>query len=307
MISMKKALLVATLFLFLVPALPGERQADDGSMPGPGGAEIQVPPMKPVPITHAIPVADLTVCVSNGKTPPIGGKRDIHVRVTNNSENPVRGLKLAFFVEGKGIENYDIAEIGGKRTYLKTRNHSWSTVGTKKITAMVYMPGYKERALVEGAYRVRLAGTPSDSSGEGDKCSDVRIMTPVEKATVDLTVCISNGKTAPIGGKRDIHVWVKNNGDNAVEGIRLTFYVEGKPITTHDIPFLEGKTTKKITRNHSWATAGTKSLSANVRVSGKTGLWSVNGAYRVRPAGSPSDSSGEGIKCSDGSKPGDLK
>ncbi|MFO7732662.1 MAG: hypothetical protein R6X21_03325 [Candidatus Aminicenantes bacterium] len=305
---MKKAILVTTLLLFLAPALPGERQTGELSTAGPESAPAQAAPIKPVPMTRMLPAADLTVCVSNGKTPPIGGKRDIHVKVTNNQATEIRGLKLSFAVEGKGIQNDTIDRLGPNDTYVKTRNHSWSTVGTKSITAMVHLPGFKENIVVKAAYRVRYANQPSDSSEESDVCLSGKIMTPVDTADDDLlTVCISDGKTAPIGGKRDIHVWVKNNSADRIEGIKVFFAVEGKQIETIKIPFLEGKTTKKITRNHSWATAGTKSLSANVRIDGRSGLWSVNGAYRIRPAGSPMDSSGEGTKCSDGSNPGNLK
>jgi hypothetical protein len=305
---MKKTLLAAVLFGLLVPALPGGGGPEDASITLAGGPGIQVPPLKPVPKGILMSVADLTVCVSNGKTPPIGGKRDIHVKVTNNGADPVDGLKLAFAVEGKGIEYEDIGRLGGNDTYVKTRNHSWSTVGRKTITAMVYKDGYKENILVKAAYRVRLATQPSDSSGEGDVCQSGKIMTPVDRSSDDLlTVCISDGKMAPIGGKRDIHVWVRNNSGERLEGINVFFYVEGKQIEIHKIDVLGARQTTRITRNHSWATAGTKSLSANVRIEGRPGLWAVVGAYRVRPAGSPTDSSGAGVKCSDGSKPDDLR
>ncbi|MFO7732288.1 MAG: hypothetical protein R6X21_01410 [Candidatus Aminicenantes bacterium] len=305
---MKKTLLAVVLFSLLVPGLPGGGGTEDVSMAPGGGPGIQVPPLKPVPKGIFVPAADLTVCVSNGKTPPIGGKRDIHVRVTNNGADPVDGLRLAFAVEGKGIEYEDIGSLGGNNTYVKTRNHSWSTVGRKSITAMVYREGYQENIVVNAAYRVRLATQPSDSSGEGDVCRSRKIMTPVDRSSDDLlTVCISDGKMAPIGGKRDIHVWVRNNSGERLEGINVFFYVEDKRIETHRIDVLGARQTQKITRNHSWATAGTKSLSANVRIEGRSGVWAVNGAFRVRPAGSPMDSSGAGIKCSDGSAPGDLK
>ncbi len=305
---MKKALLAAMIFGLLVPALPGRGGTEDVSVAPAGGRGIQIAPFKPLPKAAAMPVADLKVCVSNGKTPPIGGKRDIHVKVTNNGAAPVSGLKLAFSVEGKGIENYVIGELGAGRTYTKTRNHSWSTVGRKEITAMVYKDGYKENIVVKAAYRVRYANQPSDSSGEGDVCESRKIVTPVDTSDDDLLrVCISDGKVAPVGGKRDIHVWVTNNRGERLIGIRLAFYVEGKKIETYKIAALEGGETKRITRNHSWATAGTKSLSANVTVEGRSGVWSVNGAFRVRPVGSPTDSSGAGVKCSDGSSPGDLR
>ncbi len=305
---MMKGFLAAALVLVLVPGSPADSRMDSPPVTGIADAPAQFRPVEKIPRGLAIPAADLTVCVSNGKTPPVGGSRDIHVRVTNNGANTVRGLRLEFAVEGKGIRHYDIGELGPNRDYRATRNHSWSTVGRKSITAMVHLPGYRENIIVNAAYRVRYANQPSDSSGEGDVCQSGKIVTPVDTSGKDLLrVCISDGKVAPIGGKRDIHVWIKNNSPDRLTDITLTFYVEGKQITTHTIEAIEKGGSERITRNHSWATAGTKSLSANVRVAGRPGVWSVVAAYRIRPAGSPMDSSGAGVKCSDGSKPDDLK
>lgn len=256
-----------------------------------------IPPPDPMDGFEAV-VADLTVCVSNGKTPPIGGNRDIQARIVNNGPD-VRDLKLSFYVEGKGVQEHAIAFLGAGQTYTRTRNHSWSTVGTKTIKAMVFKPGYKEQIIAEGAYRVRLAGTPSDSSGEGDKCVRGRIMTPADGPSAMLTVCISDGKSPAINEKRDVHVWLTNRAASPLGRITVTFYVEDKPITTHVVASLNGTSTTMITRNIGWATVGTKTLTANVKVEGSTGVWYVRGAYKVRLPGTPSDSSGGDRKCVD--------
>ena len=55
---------------------------------------------------HALP--DLIVCISNGKRPPVGRKREIRAvikNIGNGNTDGVAGIKLRFYVEKKGGKN----------------------------------------------------------------------------------------------------------------------------------------------------------------------------------------------------------
>ena len=119
-------------------------------------------------------------------------------------------------------------------------------------------------------------------------------------AEINLLVCITNGKIAPVGGKRDLHIWIKNNHFNEVKNISYSFYVEGKGTTTGIIPSLGSLKTKQITRNCSWNTAGTKKLSATVTLPESTKVWTVQGTHKVVLPGIAYGGSNQKVKCSDG-------
>ncbi len=128
---------------------------------------------------HALP--DLIVCISNGKRPPVGGSRDIYAvvkNIGNAATNHLAELKLRFYVEGKGTTYHDIPVLSsGSATvvsYKVTRNHRWSTSGTKTITAeVVYnmdeINSHNNR--VSGSYFVRLPHHDVYSAAPAVKCS----------------------------------------------------------------------------------------------------------------------------------------
>jgi len=250
----------------------------------------------------------LTVCVSNNKTAPINGHRDIHVWVKNYG-SALSGLTLDYFIEGKGTTHYAV-QWDAHGEFKKTRNESWSTDGKRKITARLLIPGGAP-ILVNGNIEIHLI-KPAFQSGLNVVCSDGKqyqeselFKQPLISPPLPLTVCVSNGKNPPIGGKRDIHAWVTNNGSIPIYGLTLYFTVEGKGIEAYPVGTLEGGLgggrTFHVTRNHSWSTSGTKSITAMVLYPDKNGNILVKAAYKVSPLGAPTSSTGQNVKCSDGS------
>ena len=87
-------------------------------------------------------------------------------------------LKLRFYVEGKGTTYHDIPVLSsGSATivsYKITRNHSWSTSGTKTITAEVLYNMdeiNRHNNEVSGSYFVRLPHHDTYSAAPQVKCS----------------------------------------------------------------------------------------------------------------------------------------
>ncbi len=107
------------------------------------------------------PAPDLTVCIDNGKRPPVFAKREIKAVVKNIGQGSTgtADLKLYFYVEGHGAQYYDIPMLSGNAAHTITRNHKWPTSGTKTITARVIYDGYEFNGLnneANGSYFVRL-------------------------------------------------------------------------------------------------------------------------------------------------------
>jgi len=127
---------------------------------------------------HVNAAPDLIVCISNGKRPPVGGSREIKAVVKNigsSASNHAANLRLRFYVEGKGVKFYDIPSVSPGHSHTITRNHSWSTSGTKTITARVLYPFYDEVMTqnneVSGSYFVRLPHHDKYSAAPKVKCS----------------------------------------------------------------------------------------------------------------------------------------
>lgn len=119
----------------------------------------------------------------------------------------------------------------------------------------------------QGSYTCTFGLDPNNLIAETNNNNNIKTWTFGVHALPDLIVCISNGKRPPVFRKRDIHAVVKNIGNrhnDAVAGIKLEFYVEGKGTTTYDIPPLDPGGEHRITRNHKWSTSGTKTIRAKV-------------------------------------------
>ena len=81
----------------------------------------------------------------------------------------------------------------------------------------------------------------------------------------DLAVCMSQGKRAPVGGKRAINVWVTNRGEKDSSKCWLEFSVGASKGTTHHlIPVLIPGGIYKVTRHHRWSSAGEKKMFAYI-------------------------------------------
>ncbi len=131
--------------------------------------------------TFSFPVmnsVDMIVCIDNGKRPPVFGSREIKAVVKNigsMASNHAAELKLRFYVEGKGVNFYDLPSISPGQNHTITRNHSWSTSGTKTITAKVIYTWQDETNTqnneVSGSYFVRLPHHDTYSADPRVKCS----------------------------------------------------------------------------------------------------------------------------------------
>ncbi len=119
---------------------------------------------------------DFIVCISNGKRPPVGGKRDINAVVTNiGSGNGADYIKLRLYVEGKGTKTYDLLPINAGDSRKVTRTAKWSTAGTKTITAkIIYTKSEinKNNNEVRGSFFVRLPHHDKYSAAPKIKCSN---------------------------------------------------------------------------------------------------------------------------------------
>jgi hypothetical protein len=119
---------------------------------------------------------DFIVCISNGKRPPVGGKRDIQAVVKNiGSGNGADYIKLRFYVEGKGTQTFDLLPINAGDSRKVTRSAKWSTAGTKTITAkIIYTKSEinKNNNEVHGSYFVRLPHHDKYSAAPKIKCSN---------------------------------------------------------------------------------------------------------------------------------------
>jgi subtilase family serine protease len=124
----------------------------------------------------ADPLPDFIVCISNGKRPPVGGRRDIHAVVKNiGSGNGADYIKLRFYVEGKGTQTFDLLPINAGDSRKVTRSAKWSTAGTKTITAkIIYTKSEinKNNNEVSGSYFVRLPHHDKYSAAPKIKCSN---------------------------------------------------------------------------------------------------------------------------------------
>lgn len=124
---------------------------------------------------HALP--DLIVCVSNGKRPPVGGKREIKAVVKNIghvTSNHLAETKLRFYIKNKGTQLYDIPPLSPGQSHIITRNHSWGTSGTKTITAKIihsYNEISSQNNEAAGSYFVRLPHHDKYGAAPQVKCS----------------------------------------------------------------------------------------------------------------------------------------
>ncbi len=119
---------------------------------------------------------DLIVCISNGKRPPVGRRREIKAVVKNiGSGNCADYIKLRLYVEGKGTETYDLLPINAGDSRTVTRTAKWSTSGTKTITAKIIYPKSeikKNNNEARGSYFVRLPHHDKYSAAPKIKCSN---------------------------------------------------------------------------------------------------------------------------------------
>jgi len=124
---------------------------------------------------HGLP--DLIVCISNGKRPPVGRKREIRMvvkNIGNTSTDAVSGIKLRSYVEGKGVKVYDIPPLAPGASFTIKRNHKWGKAGTKTITAKVI---YSKNEInsnnneVQGSFFARLPNHDKYSAAPKVKCS----------------------------------------------------------------------------------------------------------------------------------------
>ena len=127
-----------------------------------------------------------------------------------------------------------------------------------------------------------------------DKFPDIQLKPPLPS----VTVCITSGKTAPVFGDRDIHVWVKNNTAVATGMLHLEFYIEGKGTNYYSIS-LGPNELRKNTRNCTWSTSGQKTIRAKLNVQGSTQLAEVEGWVQIY-LHDPKYQSEYLVQCSDG-------
>ena len=159
-------------------------------------------------------------------------------------------------------------------------------------------------------YKVRVQAM---SGQEGDSSNGVFAITfnpalfrPLEKhpdiqlplLPPNVTVCITSGKTAPVFGDRDIHVWVKNNSAAATPMLHLEFYIEGKGTDYYSMS-LGPNELRKNTRNCKWGTSGQKTIRAKLNVQGGAQLAEVEGWVQIY-LHDPKYQSEYLVQCSDG-------
>jgi hypothetical protein len=247
------------------------------------------------------------VCVTSGKAATINSTRDLHVWIKNFGTSQA-AMTLRFFVDGKGTNIYHVV-LGPQEVSKKTRNESWMTTGTRKLTARVEYQGGGQ-TVVNGAIRIDLL-YPSYESGRPVVCSDNKSYReselfqhppgPTRSSTpLPLLLCVSNGKNPPVYGDRDIHAWVTNRGQSAISGLKLSSWVTGKETRTYDVPPLAPNQTWKKTRNESWSSPGNKMITLRCAfVPDGQGQIVVDGKYKVSALGAPTSSAGQNVKCSD--------
>ncbi|MBT8276127.1 MAG: hypothetical protein KJO39_08290, partial [Bacteroidia bacterium] len=125
------------------------------------------------------PLADLIVCISNAKRPPVGRSREIRMVVKNignfrTSINPVSGIKLRSYVEAKGVKMHDIPPLEPGESFTIKRNHKWGLAGTKTLTAKIIYPGDETNSRnneVQSSFFVRLPHHDTYSAAYKVKCS----------------------------------------------------------------------------------------------------------------------------------------
>ncbi len=128
-----------------------------------------------------------------------------------------------------------------------------------------------------------------------DKLPNVELKPP----SPNVTVCITNGKTAPVFGHRDIHAWVKNNSAVATPMLHLEFYIEGHGTTYYSIA-LGPNEMRKNTHHCSWSTSGSKTIRAKLSLQGGAQLAEVEGAIMIY-IGDKEYQANYLVKCADGS------
>lgn len=133
---------------------------------------------------HALP--DLIVCISNGKRPPVGRKREIRAVITNIGHANTDGVagKLRFYVEKKGAKVYKIPSLAPGVSHSIKRKHSWGISGTKTISAkIIYQKNeiHSQNNAVKGSYFVRLPHHDKYSTAPKIKCSTDKTFSSWEK------------------------------------------------------------------------------------------------------------------------------
>ncbi|MCP4625133.1 MAG: hypothetical protein GY850_16640 [bacterium] len=124
---------------------------------------------------HALP--DLIVCISNGKRPPVGRKREIRAvikNIGNGNTDGIAGIKLRFHVEKKGAKVYNIPSLEPGASHSIKRNHSWGSSGTKTISAKIIYQKNETNSQnneVRGSYFARLPHHDKYSTATQITCS----------------------------------------------------------------------------------------------------------------------------------------
>lgn len=162
-------------------------------------------------------------------------------------------------------------------------------------------------SIAPGNYRIRVRSLPGDIWGDSVVFSIAPFMiapfrpekVAVIPKSVQLKVCVTNGKGAPIHGNRDIHVWIKNIGGFNSPSTTLKFFIGGKGTTTHVVPELIPGGEFKQTRRHSWSTTGKRTITAEVLVPGGEPI-RVNGSISIHTT-KPRYQLEHNVMCSDGS------
>ncbi|MHB8093840.1 MAG: hypothetical protein ACYDH0_02770 [Candidatus Aminicenantales bacterium] len=249
----------------------------------------------------------IEVCVTTDKNAPINGERDIHAWVKNFGSTPLSGAILRFFIEDKGTDVHNVS-LAPQGELKKTRRVSWATTGKRKISAMLQLADGTQ-ILVNGSITIFLTRPEYQSelivvcsNGNHYRESELFQRPPgpeLAAPPLPLRVCVSNGKNPPVYGNRDIHAWITNEGQYNISGLKLYFAVEGKGTETYDIPDLLPNRTWKKTRNLSWSSSGTKTITAMVlSADGKSRIL-VEGKFKVSALGAPTSSAGQNVVCSD--------
>jgi hypothetical protein len=209
--------------------------------------------MSPAVFGQAITV----VTPNGGEQWVLGSTQSIAWQTTPST----RGNVLIKLIKNNGDEVGTIAE----NISVSSSPYLW-TVGQLKSNAVV-QPGTD--------YKIRVRVIDTRDFDASDNVFSIKAeMAP------NLTVCITNGKTAPVFGDRDIHVWIKNNSTIPVSGLTLEFYIEGKGTNTYAVS-LGPKGIDQKTRKCSWSTKGEKTVRARVKLSNGSQLVELKGVVIV--------------------------
>jgi len=214
-------------------------------------------------------VAITVVTPNGGEHWALGSTMPIHWQNMLTLSPKTRGNVRINLIKGNGDVIGTIAEDVSVSSWV----YLWK-VGQLKNNAVVE-PG------TDYKIRVRSIDTPDFDESDNVFFIDPRYFPPVKaEMTPNLTVCITNGKTAPVFGDRDIHVWIKNNSTIPVSGLTLEFYIEGKGTNTYAVS-LGPKGIDQKTRKCSWSTKGEKTVRARVKLSNGSQLVELKGVVIV--------------------------